>query len=497
MIGMLVIASPRAFAVAYIPATGQPPNPPREFRGVWVASVYNIDWPSSPGLSVSEQKRELLKLLDRAADLRLNAVLLQVRPACDALYASPYEPWSYYLTGTMGRSPDPFYDPLKFAVEEAHKRGLELHAWFNPFRAKAGDDYSACPRHITRERPDLVVSYGTVKWLDPGEPEARALARKVILDVVRRYDVDGVHLDDYFYPYPILTRSGRKVDFPDDKSWWKYGSASGMSRSAWRQANINSFVHDLYSSIKTAKPWVKFGISPFGIWKSGMPEHTMAYIDSRDDIHADSRLWLQKGWVDYFSPQLYWEIESPKQSFTRLLGWWRQQNVLGRNLWPGLAIDRVGPDRKPQEIINEIRLTRNNSESSGHIHWSMKELMRNRRTVSDMLKDQLFTSEVLIPAYPWLGKEPMATPALDVHEREGSLKLAWALPKGGRQPAHWVLQDYTRQAWRTEILAGSKRGAELVLSNGYPDAIYIRPADRNGNLGPVVGLKAVKQVAER
>ena len=242
-----------------------PPPIRREFRGVWIASVENIDWPSQPGLSTQEQKDELVGMLDRAVALRLNAVILQVRPAADAMYASPYEPWSEYLTGRMGRAPNPWYDPLEFAVTEAHRRGLELHAWFNPYRARHPSSRSApAPNHISVTHPELVKKYGSMLWMDPGEPEVRDETIRVVLDVVQRYDIDGVHIDDYFYPYKEKDRRGRTIEFPDGNSWRKYLRSGGtLSRDDWRRTNVDSLIYQVYIRIKAAKPWVKFGISPF------------------------------------------------------------------------------------------------------------------------------------------------------------------------------------------------------------------------------------------
>jgi uncharacterized lipoprotein YddW (UPF0748 family) len=250
-----------------------PPPVHREFRGVWIASVQNIDWPSQPGLSTQEQKDELVGMLDRAVALRLNAIILQVRPAADAMYASPYEPWSEYLTGRMGRAPSPWYDPLEFAVTEAHKRGLELHAWFNPYRARHPSARSApSADHISRTHPELVKKYGSMLWMDPGEPEVREQTIRVVLDVVQRYDIDGVHIDDYFYPYKEKDRRGRIIEFPDGTSWRKYVRSGGrLQRDDWRRANVDSLIHQVYVRIKGAKPWVKFGISPFGVWRPGNP----------------------------------------------------------------------------------------------------------------------------------------------------------------------------------------------------------------------------------
>jgi len=258
---------------------------------------------------VAGQKAELLAILDRAAQLRLNAIIFQVRPACDALYASPIEPWSEYLTGAMGKAPQPFYDPLTFAVEEAHKRGLELHAWFNPYRAAHPSAKSPiASNHISKTKPSLVRRYGKHLWLDPGEKEVQDYSLSVVMDVVRRYDVDGVHFDDYFYPY-----KESEGGFPDDASWKRFGAGGKLSRDDWRRENVNTFIRRVYETIKAAKPWVKFGVSPFGIWRPGNPSSVQG-LDAYQELYADSRKWLQNAWVDYFTPQLYWRIIAPRQS---------------------------------------------------------------------------------------------------------------------------------------------------------------------------------------
>ena len=261
-----------AQAASYEPSRVIPPEPTREFRAAWVATVGNIDWPSQKTLSSQDQKAELLAILNRAAELKLNAIIFQVRPACDALYASRIEPWSEYLTGTMGKAPEPFYDPLTFAIEEAHKRGLELHAWFNPYRARLLAAKSpAASSHISKTKPQLVRHYGEYLWLDPGEKDVQDYSHSVVMDVVKRYDVDGIHFDDYFYPYKVRSSSGGDLDFPDDASWQRYGARGKLSRDDWRRQNVNVFIERVYKSIKSAKPWVKFGVSPFGIWRPKYP----------------------------------------------------------------------------------------------------------------------------------------------------------------------------------------------------------------------------------
>src|SRR5687768_10215353 len=315
----------------HAPAAAPPPAQ-REFRAVWVASVSNIDWPSRPGLSTAEQQAELRAILDLSAALNLNAVILQVRPATDALYASALEPWSPYLTGTMGKAPEPFYDPLAFAVAEAHKRGLELHAWFNPFRAKhAAYRDTLAASHISRTHPHLVRSYGRSLWMDPGDPDVHRQSLAVILDVVNRYDIDGVHIDDYFYPYQERDSvTNALLPFPDDSTYARYGG--GMARDDWRRQNVDRFVADLYSAIRAAKPTVKFGVSPFGIWRPGYPANVTGF-DAYANIYADARKWLNNGWLDYFPPQLYWRSDSPGQDYVSLLAWWVGENTKGRHIW--------------------------------------------------------------------------------------------------------------------------------------------------------------------
>ena len=347
-----------------------------EFRGAWVATVYNLDWPSKPGLPAAEQKAQLRALLDRAAALKLNAILLQVRPESDALYSSRMEPWSQFLSGSQGVSPG--YDPLAFAISEAHARGIELHAWFNPFRAAIHADASLAAGHVGREHPEWTRRYGGQLWLDPGEPAARDYVISVMVDVARRYDVDGIHIDDYFYPYP---KGG--ASFPDDSTFGKYGG--GKERGDWRRENINRFVETMYARVKSARPSAKIGISPFGIWRPGVPAGIEAQLDSYAQLFSDSRKWLAEGWCDYLAPQLYWPISPAKQSFPVLLNWWRAQSR-GKAVWPGIATERIGSSRPAQEMIEQIALTRNGTNSPGHIHWSMKALLRNQGGIADKLR---------------------------------------------------------------------------------------------------------------
>ncbi len=471
----------------YEPCFPSVPPPGREFRAAWVATVGNIDWPSTNTLSSAQQKAELLAILHRALDLKLNAIIFQVRPACDALYASPIEPWSEYLTGIMGKAPEPFYDPLAFAIEEAHRRGLELHAWFNPYRARhSGAKSPISATHISKTHPELVRKYGRSLWLDPGEKQVQDYSLRVVLDVVRRYDIDGVHFDDYFYPYTEKDPTGNDLDFPDDASWRRFGAGVSPNRADWRRDNVNAFIHRVYEAIKAEKPWVKFGISPFGIWRPGYPQPIQGY-DAYAKLYADSRKWLAEGWVDYFAPQLYWPIAPREQSFPVLLKWWTEQNRHARLLVPGLASANAGRRWKPEEIINQIRLTRKRPGTSGHIHWNMSALMRNA-ALDAALETQAYPEAALVPAMSRLATRRPEKPRLQV-QAAGSTRASWA-PGGASGVWLWVLQTRMGRTWTTEILPAQK--TSRIWPGAPPEVIALSAIDRTGNLSRSSALK-VKQ----
>ncbi|MEW6304317.1 MAG: family 10 glycosylhydrolase [Verrucomicrobiota bacterium] len=473
-------------APAYVPATVSPPAVQREFRAAWVATVSNIDWPSKPGLPVEQQKAELTAILDKCAQLKLNAVILQVRPACDALYDSKIEPWSEYLTGEMGRAPQPYYDPLAFAVDEAHQRGLELHAWFNPYRARHPSGKSPISaNHISKTNPGIVRKYGNYLWLDPADRAVQDLSLRVILDVVKRYDIDGAHMDDYFYPYRVK-ENGADVDFPDDATWKRYQAGGGkLSREDWRRESVNTFIKRLYDGIKAEKKWVKFGISPFGIWRPGNPPQIKG-LDAYDALYADSRKWLVEGWLDYSAPQLYWAIDPPAQSYPVLLKWWAEQNPKGRHVWPGNNNGKVGDPWPASEIINQVQITRKEKGSTGNIHWNMSGLMRNKAGLADELA-RIYGQPALVPASPWLDKTPPGKPALRVEAAGSGVKAGWSAAKG-EAVNWWVLQSRFGSAWRTEVLPGSRTSA--TFSNGtLPDAVAVMAVDRVGNASAVAGAQ--------
>lgn len=456
------------------------PPPAREFRAAWIATVANIDWPSKPGLPVAQQKAELLALLDRAVQLHLNAVFFQVRPVADALYASPLEPWTEYLTGIQGKMPQPFYDPLALAVAEAHARGLEIHAWFNPFRA-AHPEAKSPPalNHVTRTHPEIIRHYGRQTWLDPGEPEAQSRALNAVLDVVKRYDVDGIVFDDYFYPYPEKNWAGNLMEFPDDASWKKYGAHTGLTRDDWRRANINQFIQKVSSSVKALKPQVQFGVSPFGIWRPGVPAGiSPKALDAYGKLYADAKLWLGSGWVDFLAPQLYWPIAQREESFPALLQWWRAQNSKGRHVYAALNDAAAGKTFSTDEIARQIQTVRTQTSNGGEVHYHLRSITENS-ALAAALRTQ-YAQTALVPASPWIAAPPPLKPKMSVVTGSTSAHVHWD-NAGGEPARNWLFQSRVNGNWTTQIFPGGQ--TDFYFNAGIPEAVFLRAVDRLGNLG--------------
>ena len=382
-------------------------EPVVEFRAAWIATVNNIDWPSKKGLSSAQLRRELDQIVARSVELRLNALIFQVRAAGDAFYQSRLEPWSEWLTGTQGKAPDGAFDPLRYMIDRCHRSGIQLHAWFNPFRCwhKAGRSKPHAS-HVTQRAPHLTRHYGAYQWMDPGHTTSQTWTLAVIQDVIRRYDIDGVDIDDYFYPYPE-----RDQPFPDDETWRAYQGAGGrLNRADWRRANIDSFVERLHRLVHAEKPWLMFGISPFGIARPGVPAGIEAGLDQFGQLYADVPKWLQRGWCDYLTPQLYWPIDQKPQAFAVLLQYWHTQNTRGRAIWPGLYTSRIreGGERiRGTELRDEIRLTRRaDAALPGHVHFSFKALRGDHALVGRQLMRSTYTKTARVPELPWLGQRP-------------------------------------------------------------------------------------------
>lgn len=443
-------------APAAVPATKNVrvnlPNIPREFRAVWVASVANINWPSKNNLTTEQQKAEAINILETLVNNNFNAVILQIRPSADALYKSNLEPWSYFLTGSIGKAPSPYYDPLQFWVEEAHKRNIELHVWLNPFRAHHTGGGAVTSESMVKKSPDNVVKLKNgMYWFDPSNPKTQDHVSNVVKDIVKRYDIDGVHFDDYFYPYASYNGG---ADFPDQKTWNEYQRVGGnLSRADWRRANVNKFVERIYKEIKAEKNYVKFGISPFGIWKPGYPAGVTG-SSQYDELYADAKLWLNEGWIDYFSPQLYWSIASKGQSFPSLLKWWNSENTKKRHLWPGLNTVEIKAADRASEIVNQIEVTRSIiKDNPGVIHYSLAGLTKNA-SMLPKLKYGPYKEPALLPSTPWLKTEKLAKPNLTVDHQAATVVASWRSAKG-ELVKKWIVYSKYGEKWNYEILHAS------------------------------------------
>ena len=364
--------------------TGRAPRPagrPRgvtEMRGVWLATVANRDWPSRPGLTPAQQRTELIAHLDTAVRDRLNTVMFQVRPTADALWPSLYEPWSQYLTGTQGVAPG--WDPLKTAVEEAHVRGLQLHAWFNPYRIANNTDLTKLvASHPARKHPDWVVAYGGKLYYNPGLPQVRAFVEDAILDAVKKYPVDGVHFDDYFYPYPVAGQT-----FDDDAAYDRYGGGFA-DRAAWRRDNIDKLIRETAARIEQIRPGTRFGISPFGVWRNIATDprgsDTRAGVQTYDDLCADTRKWVRENWIDYIVPQLYWNIGFAAADYAKLVPWWAEvARGTKTRLYAGEALYKAGDPAQPAawqdpaELSRHLTLAAKYPEVGGHVFFAAKDV---------------------------------------------------------------------------------------------------------------------------
>lgn len=456
------------------------PETNREFRGVWIATVANINWPSKRNLTAFEQKTEAIKLLELLDNMNFNAVILQVRPSADALYQSNLEPWSYFLTGEIGKTPAPFYDPLQFWIEEAHKRGIELHVWLNPYRAHHTNGGKITKEAMPNKMPDDIVRLKNgMYWFDPSSKKTQDHVSNVVNDIVKRYDIDGVHFDDYFYPYASYNGG---ADFPDNKTWNAYLNSGGnLKKADWRRHNVNTFIERIYKEIKTEKKYVKFGISPFGIWKSGYPDGTSG-LSQYDELYADAKLWLNNGWIDYFTPQLYWPIESKKQSFPKLLNWWKNENTKKRHLWPGLNTVEINAKDKTLEITNQLNLTKEIlPESAGAVHYSMAGLTQNPKLMKT-LKDEVYKEKALVPASSWLQTEKITKPNLSVNKNKDGVEVLWTT-KNIKNVDKWVLYKRYGDIWEMEILKAYQNSYDLdSYKNGNKlNTVAIRAIDRLGN----------------
>lgn len=449
----------------------------REFRGVWVATVANIDWPSANNLTVEKQKAEMIAILDRMQSLNLNALILQVRPNGDALYDSNIEPWSGWLTGTQGKAPSPMYDPLEFAIAESHKRNIELHTWFNPYRAKMpGERYPLAANHIASMFPQYAYQYGDLLWMDPGAQDVQDRAYNVIMDVVRRYDVDGIHIDDYFYPYP---QEG--VRFPDNATYAAYQNSGGtLGLADWRRKNVNDAIERIWNGIKAEKPHVKFGISPFGIYRPGKVKGIVG-LDQYDAIFADVKKWMDEGWLDYLAPQLYWRIDPPQQSYPVLLDWWVENNPMGRHIYAGNYLSQLEIGRWPlAEFKNQVIASRKEGDrlSQGNIFFSMAMFSKNVRGVNEYFKKEIYPSPSLPPTMTWLDETPPQPP---MNVRAEGDAITWQ--SDDNDIRSWTIYRRNGEKWELfKILNGDSRSITGLSSGDYA----VCSVDRMANESPDV-----------
>ncbi len=406
--------------------------PKREMRAIWIATIANIDWPSSSGIASAKQQQEFIELLDLCIGFNMNTVIFQIRPASDAFYSSPYEPWSQWLTGKQGKSPDPFYDPLEFASIECHKRGIDLHVWINPYRAVSDvNSNRTSPSHISNTHPEWFITYGKTKIFDPGLPQTRNYVSKIVSDIVRRYDIDAIHMDDYFYPYRI---SG--LEFPDNQSFVDFPDGfKSDQRDDWRRHNVDLIIRQLNDSIKSIKPWVEFGISPFGVWRNSQKDpagsKTKAGQTNYDDLYADILKWEKNEWIDYVTPQVYWEIGKEIADYKEIAEWW-SRNSYGTKLFIGQGLYKLDPEAKEKawqtadEIINQIKLNRKSKTISGSMFYSAKFLRRNPLDLKEKLLEKFYRYPALTPSNerltPMLAGEPV-DPLISVSD--GKLRFSW------------------------------------------------------------------------
>ena len=469
-------------------------SPNYEFRGVWVASVDNIDWPSKKTLSVAEQKAEFIKLLNMHVRNGMNAVIVQIRPAGDALYPSQYEPWSEFLTGKQGLPPTPYYDPLEFMISETHKRGMEFHAWLNPYRAVFNLFRSSIsPSHLTKLHPDWFLIYGDKKYFNPGLPEVRQHTARVVKDLVTRYNLDGIHMDDYFYPYRIAGK-----EFPDQKDFEKFGN--GMKKDDWRRSNCDSVILLIHNIIRSVNPHIKFGISPFGVWRNksqdAMGSDTKAGQTNYDDLYADILLWLQKGWIDYVVPQLYWERGHKLADYQVLLQWWNE-HTYSKQMYIGHGFYRAGSNaawKNPNEIPQQIQELRNYSTTQGSVYFSSKSFERNPNGWNDSLRNHYYHYPALVPSMPWIDNSEPAQPLIEmqpnnrvklVYNGDKKIKAFGILTLTLNTPIKFVL------AQLVQIVVSDKMA--VIDLTKIPDTknkrIFVVSVDLDNNVSPMTELK--------
>jgi uncharacterized lipoprotein YddW (UPF0748 family) len=490
--GRLAAIIPFVVALCQPPSQAQDllaPGPKREARAAWIATVTNLDWPNSPGADPAVQRNQLVAQLDLLKSSGVNTAIFQIRTECDALYQSAIDPWSYWLTGAQGTPPNPVWDPLAFAIDEAHKRGMELHAWFNPYRVDraVGTSYPKAPTHVSVTRPEWCITIGTFKFLDPGEPPVRAYVAGVVTDVVRRYDIDGIHFDDYFYPYPP-----NEITNQDDSTFAQYPRGFA-NRGDWRRDNVNLLIRMVNDSLRAVKPWVKFGMSPFGIWKNGVPPGIVG-LDAYSTIYCDAMAWLQAGTIDYLTPQLYWRIGG-SQDYSRLQPWWSDSTAFyGRHFYPGHILNA---SYTTAELPAQLRLDRGNPKVQGGVWFRSGLLQSNALNFNDSLRLDYYRYPAVNPVMAWKDTvKPNAVRNLRFAQLPGNGQAAvqWDLPlpaADGDTANRYILYRFLAppslpgdldQPANILDVTGRRSAVPPVLTGSYPAVYFVVTAfDRNTN----------------
>ncbi len=474
-------------------------SPKREMRAVWVTTVANIDFPKRPGCSPATLKNELNNLLDEHQKDGINAIFFQVRPSADALYNSAYEPWSKFLTGKQGRSPIGGFDPLAYLIKEGHKRHMEIHAWINPFRARLNSSEKLAPWHPYAVHPEWGWDYGYKSYFDPGIPAVREYTKKVVLDIVKRYDIDGIHFDDYFYPY----RKSITSPLPDNKSFKRYGGKYYPNHiDDWRRNNINIFIEEVAEAIKEEKKWVKFGVSPFGIWKNssepndGLP--TKTGTSDYDMLYADVIKWMKEGWLDYCAPQLYWAIGFKPADYAKLLKWWDKHSY-GRNIYVGHSLYKINHNshelawQSYNEIVLQINALRKTNNFSGSVFYSSKHLLYRKDVfpLRKVLQEELYKNLALSPKMPWIDdKSPDPPRTVQFVSSSRGNRIAWEAP---------LYKDEMNEAYMYVIYkiddAKSQLNAENIITITNNTNYYL-PLDSKGGIYAVTALDRMRNESE-
>jgi uncharacterized lipoprotein YddW (UPF0748 family) len=452
-------------------------QPEREFRGVWIATAWRLDWPREH-YDVEEQRRLLQVIFDRHRATGVNAVFFQVRPSSDAMYASELEPWSKYLTGLQGMPPEPFYDPLAFAIDEANARGMELHAWVNPFRANAMSAVIIDDLHISKRRPEWIVEYALAEYVNPGIPEAREYVVDVIEDIVRRYDVDGVHFDDYFYPYP----EGDALF--DDTAAFEADPRGFEDIADWRRDNVNLFIQACAARIRDVDSSVRFSVSPYGAWKDDEPPGTRTF-PAYDRLYCDAVAWLDNQWVDFLVPQLYWKAGEGSGLFERYLEWWMGR-ANGRHIYAGLPAFRLetkAGDWSANEILDQIDVYRAVG-CRGSALFSSRDVANNIKAIAVRLAAGPFRRIALPPAYPWIDDEPPPPPS-NARFDNGRTALRWDAPRG--ETPRWYAV-YAGSGSGKRLLAVLPNDARTYDASSAPNdaRLSVAAVDRANNVSELV-----------